>query len=42
MPEGIRVRKRFLDGNTLTILATEEQMTAEMEAAAMEVHRRML
>ena len=42
MPEGIRVRTRLLDGNTLTILATEEMMTQEMKDAASEVHRRML
>jgi len=42
LPEGIRVRERFLDGNTLTILATEERMLPEMKGEAMEVHRRML
>ena len=42
MPEGIRVRQRFLDGNTLTVLATEEIMTQEMRDEASEVHRRML
>jgi len=41
LPEGIRVRQKFLDGNVMTILATEEIMVQSMKDEAMEVHRRM-
>jgi len=42
LPEGIRVREKFLEGNTLTVLATEEILIREFKDKAMEVHRRML
>lgn len=42
MPEGIRARHNFNDGNVVTILATEEIIQPEMMAEAMEIHKGMV
>lgn len=41
MPEGIRVRRTFEDGNTVTVCATEEVMRPEYLAEARKVHDAM-
>lgn len=42
MPEGIRARHNYTDGNVVTILATEEIITQDMKDEALAVHKRMV
>jgi len=41
MPEGIKARHNFTDGNVITILATEEIIQQEMKDEAFAVHKKM-
>ena len=41
MPEGIKARHSFTDGNTVTVMATEEIVKQEMRDEAFAVHKRM-
>ena len=41
MPEGIKARHNFTDGNVITILATEEIVLQEMKDEAFGIHREM-
>ncbi len=42
MPEGIRNRRAFTDGNTITVMATEEIMRPEHLLEAREIHDKMV
>ena len=42
MPEGIKARHNFTDGNVVTILATEEIIQQEMKDEAFQVHRKLM
>lgn len=42
MPEGIRNRRAFTDGNTITVMATEEIVRPEHLREAQEIHDKMM
>ncbi len=41
LPEGIRVRRTFFDGDVVTIVATEERMLTEYLEEGMKIHEEM-
>ena len=42
MPEGIRNRRVLTDGNTITVMATEEIVRPEHMREAQEIHDKMV